>query len=63
MLTLPTMRTEPDLPIDTNADRTTTVRLSGVVGRETLAAVRRAFELPVVQVSGLDEVATLRSPR
>jgi len=97
--------TEPALHVGANADRTTTVRLSGEVAAAGIAAVRAAFEsaggsgplivdltdvtyldgaavelllevaadrgldlvlgpgcavFPVVRVSGLDRVATLR---
>ncbi|MDQ1565282.1 MAG: hypothetical protein QOF96_162 [Actinomycetota bacterium] len=100
------MMTEPGLHVDVNADRSTTVRLSGDIGSDNLAAVRRAFDcaggsapvivdltevrfldaagvgllfevagergmelvlgpgcavFSVIQVSGLDEVATIRS--
>ena len=102
------MLTEPGFHVDTNADRTTTVRLSGEIRAENIPAVRGAFEsaggsgplivdvtdvdfldsaavallfdvgserglelilgpgcavFSVLQVSGLDQVATLRSVR
>ena len=102
------MLTEPGLHVDVNADRTSTVRLSGEISLAGLPAVRRAFDctagpgplivdltdvsyldsagldllfevarerglelilgpgcavFPVIQVSGLDQVATIRSQR
>jgi anti-anti-sigma factor len=100
------MMTEPGLHVDVNADRSTTVRLSGEIGSDNLTAVRQAFDcaagsapvivdltevqfldsagvgllfevagdrgmelvlgpgcavFSVIQVSGLDDVATIRS--
>jgi anti-anti-sigma factor len=102
------MLSKPGLHLDTSADRTTTIRLSGEVGADNLDALRRAVDdaagsaplivdltdvayidtagvallveaaaeraleivlgpgcavFPVIQVSGLDQVATIRSPR
>jgi len=41
------MLTEPGLHVDTNLDRTTTVRLSGEIGVARLAGIRRAVECAV----------------
>jgi len=99
------MLTEPGVHVDANADRTTTVRLSGELRADRVPTIRNAFEsavgsgplivdlsavgyldsaavellfevaserglelvlgpgcavFPVIQVSGLDRVATLR---
>jgi len=102
------MLTEPSLHVDANADRTTTVRLSGEIRAENVPTVRGTFEsvggsgplivdltdvgyldsaavallfdvaserglelvlgpgcavFAVIQVSGIDQLATLRSVR
>jgi anti-anti-sigma factor len=60
------MLTEPGLHVDSNADRTTTVRLSGDIGADVLPSVRQAYEcaagsgpliVDLTEVSFLDSAA------